>query len=223
MISKPIAGTRFEIRSESSPHEFEDALRELPQIVAHGSTHHFDAARSRAVEVTVSEPAVEVRLLSAKARNDRKSPDLIRARMAGTLEGSDPVVWSGLLTTRRDGELILMKRVLPAMMALGAIAAVGAAPISTAVAFYPFAAFFLAGSMYVGAWLAVASVRRASAVEIARLLLLIGDVTHGTVEVQTRHFRGFGRIAEATALDLPGPLISQAMDHLRQGHSGHHR
>jgi hypothetical protein len=63
------------------------------------------------------------------------------------------------------------------------------------------------------------NVRRARAVEVARLLVVIGEATHGVVELESRRLHGLGRLVEPIMLDVPGPLIAQAMDTLARRHN----
>ena len=208
------SGIRCEIRSDTSRQEFEDALRELPELVEHRRSRYLDSARSRDLDVTIEGPAIEIRMLSVTDRIERGSPFRMRVRLVGCLDEARSVACSGRVSTRRDAEITLTNRVLPLVVAVGLVAFFVIGPISTTAAFFPLAAATLAGSVCIGAWVAMFSVRRARAVEVARLLMVIGETTRGHVELESRRLHGLGRLFEPIMLDVPGPLIAQAMDTL---------
>lgn len=214
-----ISGTRYRIRSDTSRQEFEDALRGLPELVEHRRSRPLDSARSRTLDVTIDGPAIEIRMLSVTDHIERGSPFRMRVRLVGLLVETGSVVCSGRLSTRRDAEVTLTNRVLPLVVAIGLTAFFVMGPISTIAAFFPLAAATLAGCACVGAWVAMLNVRRARAVEVARLLVVIGEATHGVVELESRRLHGLGRLVEPIMLDVPGPLIAQAMDTLARRHN----
>ena len=212
-----VSSTRYEIRSELSRQDFEGALQGLADTTGHRRIRHFDSSRSRSLDVTIDGPAVEIRMLSVTDQWVRGNPFRIRVKLVGTLDGAGSVVYSGRVSTRGDTEVTVTNRVLPWAFVIGFVGFVVAAQFSVTVAFLPFAVAFQAGLLYLIWWYAMQAGRPARAVEVARLLLVIGDATQGVVELDPRRLHGVRRLLEPTVLDVPGPLISKAMQTLQGG------
>jgi hypothetical protein len=146
----------------------------------------------------------------------------MRLRLVGTLNDAGAVAFSGHLSTRQSWEVTLTNRILPPTWAFGVVGIFVVALISPAAAFFPFVVALQAGFLYLLMWYGLHAGRPARAVEVARLLMVIGDATHGVVDVESRRLHGVGRIFEPTVLDVPGPMISKAMTELIGGNSRDH-
>jgi hypothetical protein len=74
-------------------------------------------------------------------------------------------------------------------------------------------------TFYLMAWGSVRAMRPTRIVEAARLLGTVGAATQGLVTLEPRRARLALRPLEPVLMDVPGPLVTQAIDHLAPGHA----
>jgi hypothetical protein len=217
----PSTGTRFEIRSAVSPSAFVDALRGLPEIVEHHRGGYLDNSRSRSLNVSIDGAEVELRMLSVTPLIwERGAEGQIPVRLVGRVEEADGgAVFSGRLATRRNYEVKWQDRVAPRVAFIGLVALLFLWPVSEVAGV---AAEFIGGFaavFYLMAWGTIRAVRPTRIVEAARLLGTVGAATQGLVSLEPRRANPVLRAFEPVLMDVPGPLVSRAIDRLATGHA----
>jgi hypothetical protein len=218
----PSTGTRFEIRSALSLSAFVDALNGLPEIVEHHEGRYLDRARSRRLDLTVDGAEVNLRLASLAPESWQRGapPPYILVRLVGRVEEADgKAVFSGCLVTRMSFEVTWQDRIAPLLAVLGLIAVFFLEPLSQVAGAAAVGLAVGPATFFLIAWGTIRAIRPARIAEAARLLGTVGEVTQGLVSLEPRRANLALRPLEPVLMDVPGPLVSRAIDRLAAGHA----
>jgi hypothetical protein len=218
----PSTGTRFEIRSALSLSAFVDALNELPEIVEHHEGRYLDRARSRSLDLIADGAEVNLRLVSLAPETWQRGapPPYVLVRLVGRVEVADNIaVFSGRIVTRMNFEITWQDRIAPRVAVIGLIALFALAPFSEVAGAAAGAVAVSSAWLYFMAWGTIRAIRPARIVEAARLLGTVGATTQGLVTVEPRRVNLALRPLEPVLMDVPGPLVSRAIDRLASGHA----
>ncbi len=219
----PSTGTRFEIQSPLSLSTFVDELNKLPVIYEHRRENP-SRTRYRSLEVSVDGSEVDIQMLSVWpagwVHSRRGTEGRILVRLIGrAAEVGGGVVFSGRLIARRDSEVRWQDRVAPWAIVIGSLAMVVLFPLSEVVGAAAGGVAVGGATFYLLALGTIREMRPTRIVEAAGLLGTVGEVTQGLVSLEPRRAKLLLRVFEPVLMDVPGPLVSQAIDQRTAGHA----
>ena len=218
----PSTGARFEIRSALSLSAFVAALNGLPEIVEHHEGRYLDRTRSRRLDLTIDGAQVNLRLVALAPESWQRGapPPYVLVRLVGRVEEADgKAVFSGRLVTRMSFEVTWQDRIAPLLAVVGLTAVFVLEPLSQVAGAAAVGLAVGPATFFLIAWGTIRAIRPARIVEAARLLGTVGATTHGLVTLEPRRANLALRPLEPVLMDVPGPLVSRAIDRLAAGHA----
>ncbi len=213
---RPLTATTIEIQSELAPEEFERELRRVPAIIERGGIPYLDA-RARRTDVAIEGREVDIGLRSGAIRKPRGgygpgTTYVIEIHLTGRITGgpAGSVLSAGLTTISAPGKAFI--KLIPPVMLVALAGMVAAVAFAPSLVLIPATTLVVAGVGFVALATLFRLRRRQKALEIARLLLVTNDTTASIVrDVTSWARRTFGELLDWRLLDVPGPMIIEAM------------